>query len=214
MIRGHIDALTSAGYILGWAFDTEAPTTPLAVGVADRAGYVIGAGLAHLYRKDLAAAGHGYGWCAFRLRADSVSKIRQTALSLIEIRLRTPITHAEKVNYLQTSVEDLTNVEQLLLSDPTVVQSIEQLDGCEALFREFVLAQGAEAFVRAAYIYVLGRSVDPTGLKHYVRLMRGGALSPLRLLKALAESDEFRSRPRLLCVPNSSAFPFIRGKHV
>ncbi len=135
MLKGHIDALTSNGFIRGWAFDTEAPSTPLRVMIVGSAGEVIAEGLAHHYRDDLVAAGCGIGWCEFRLRVETISRLRRIKL------------------------------------------------------------------------YVLGRPADFSGLRHYTRLIRSGDLKPFDLLAALADSPEFRSRPRLLGAPNSATFP-------
>jgi hypothetical protein len=38
--------------------------------------------------------------------------------------------------------------------------------------------------------------------------MRENSLTPFQLLAILSNSEEFRSKPRLLAAPNSAAFPF------
>jgi hypothetical protein len=68
--------------------------------------------------------------------------------------------------------------------------------------------RGVEAFVRAAYAYVLGRPADASGLASYGELLRKSTLTPLQLLTTLTDCDEFRSRPRLLAAPITTAFPF------
>jgi hypothetical protein len=207
MLKGHIDALTSNGFIRGWAFDTEAPSTPLRVMIVGSAGEVIAEGLAHHYRDDLVAAGCGIGWCEFRLRVETISRLRRIKLILVEALTKTPIFQTLSIEYVETPSNAITGIEALLLDDPTMARSIDQLKGCDSLFRDFILQRGVEAFVRATYVYVLGRPADFSGLRHYTRLIRSGDLKPFDLLAALADSPEFRSRPRLLGAPNSATFP-------
>src|ERR1700683_3089046 len=66
MLRGHLDSITSLGYLEGWAFDQENPMRALDISVL-RDGDEIASGIAMLFRKDLSDAGIGLGWCAFRL---------------------------------------------------------------------------------------------------------------------------------------------------
>lgn len=93
-------------------------------------------------------------------------------------------------------------------TDPTVLRSVDQLRGCGALFERYVAANGADAFVRAAFVYMLGRPVDAGGLATYTALLAGGELSPYGVLTALHGSDEFRAAPRLLCAPTEPGFVF------
>lgn len=211
MLHGHIDAVTSSGYVEGWAWDSNRPTRPLTVTVTVMAsgGQDIAWGSAHRYRSDLAAARCGIGWCAFRLRlAVTVRDIRNTRLSLLECRSRDllhcvdPVPFSEDGDVTLTSMTDVTN------SDPTVLASIGQLHGCEDVFATFIKRHGVDGFVRTAYVYVLGRAADVSGRTQYGRLLRQGAMTPFSLLLTLSESDEFRSRPRLLSSPNRASFPF------
>ena len=71
--------------------------------------------------------------------------------------------------------------------------------------------RGVADFIHTAYVYVLGRPVDETGLGAYAPLLEMGALSPFGLLALLASSDEFRARPRFLAAPNTAAFVFARS---
>ena len=93
--------------------------------------------------------------------------------------------------------------------DPTVISGLQQLSGCGALFDQFLAANGPTEFVRAAYIYVLNRPADPSGLQNYATLLAGGETTPLGLLSTLADSEEFRSRPRRLAAPKTPNFPFL-----
>ena len=63
-------------------------------------------------------------------------------------------------------------------------------------------------FIRAAYIYTLGRPVDPDGLDAYGRMIEDRELTPFGLLQALCEGDEFRAVPRLLIAPTEPGFIF------
>jgi hypothetical protein len=99
-------------------------------------------------------------------------------------------------------------VKEAVASDPTVLTSLNQLRGCQTLMGQFVTRRGVGEFVRAAYVYVLGRPVDAPALASYGRMLRTGAITPFGLLTVLADSDEFRSRPRLMASPNSPGFVF------
>jgi hypothetical protein len=211
MLRGHIDVLLSAGYIHGWAFDSDRPEKPLNVLITDKAGSIVASGLAHHYREDLVEAGCGVGWCEFRLRVSSVSSLRRQALTLVEAQSRLEIARADKIAYQESGEIDVRSVEKLILTDPTMTYHVDQLKGCDGLFRNFIRERGVEAFVRAAYVYMLARQADPSGLKRYGRMIRTGALSPFALLGILADSEEFRSRPRLLGAPTAAAFALSCG---
>ena len=209
MLAGRIDSVTSSGFVEGWAFDSAAPAQPLAVAVLDRDGAEVAAGLAHRYREDLVAAQCGIGWCAFQLRvAVSVSRLRQSAVTLVGHACRSEIHRADPAAYLENSEALLAELADLTRSDPTVIGAIEQLRGCEAMFGEFVRQRGLEAFLGTAYAYVLGRPANGSGRALYRRLLCDGLMTPYTLLRALHDSDEFRSRPRLLSAPNTAAFPF------
>jgi hypothetical protein len=209
MLTGYIDAVTSSGFVEGWAYDSEAPTQPLTVSVQDREGAEVAWGLAHRYREDLVAAHCGIGWCAFQLRvAGSVSRLRKSSVVLLDHASRSEIHRVEPAPYAETGEALLADIADLAHSDPTVINHIEQLRGCEELFGQFIRRQGVDVFVRSAYVYVLGRPVDAAGRARYGRLLRTGGMTPYNLLRTLYDSDEFRSRSRLLHAPNTPAFPF------
>jgi hypothetical protein len=102
----------------------------------------------------------------------------------------------------------LATVADVVAADPTVLASISQLGGCEEVFARYLATHGVDAFVRAAYLYVLGRTADASSLETYGSMIRKSSLSALRLLEILSDNDEFRSRTRLLAAPNTSGFPF------
>ena len=207
MVRGHIDALLSCGFIEGWALDSRALAAPLPVAVVNEAHGVVASGVANLFRDDLVDAGCGVGWCAFRLRVEGPERFSGAPLALLDLKSKTVIARYESVGYFDAPEPEFDSVAQLIGADPTMIRSVDELRGCESLFRAFILRAGVDAFVRAAYVYVLSRPADADGLAHYGRQLRAGAMTPFRLLRALAESDEFRARPRLLVAPNSAAFP-------
>jgi hypothetical protein len=91
-----------------------------------------------------------------------------------------------------------------------VVRSIEQLRGCGQAFANFIATEGVAEFVRAAYVYILGRRADETGMALYTGLLQDGSLQPYELLRALHDSEEFRSAPRLLIAPPEPGFVFQR----
>lgn len=209
MLRGYIDRTTSCGYVEGWAFDSNTPLQPLTVAILDRSGREIAWGLAHRYRGDLATAGCAGGWCAFRLRSSvPIATLRRQPLKLIERASRHEIQLRFPVPYAKDFDPDLSALSVIVASDPSVTVSIVQLAECRDVFDRYAARNGIEAFVRAAYIYVLGRPADVGGLGSYSRAIRTNALTPLQLLTTLAQSPEFGSRSRTLPAPNTPAFPF------
>lgn len=209
---GFIDLLVSAGYFEGWAYDNEAPFEPAHVAILDREGTEVACGLAHLFREDLVAAKFGTGWCAFRLRTTySVSSLRKTSFNLIDKKSGGIIHSVDKISYGESSDRLLNNVADVVKIDPTCIESIDQLKGCQPNFDDFIKLRGVDAFVRTAYVYVLGRPADVEGLSLYRRLIRQGLVSPFAMIETLANSTEFRSRPRSLVAPNMVGFPFVCG---
>jgi hypothetical protein len=72
-------------------------------------------------------------------------------------------------------------------------------------------ARGAAGFVRTAYIYLLGRSADPESLALHSGMLDEGRLAPLQLMEMIAETKEYRARPRELAAPNAPGFPFVEA---
>jgi hypothetical protein len=209
MLVGHLDSITSSKFVEGWAYDTDAPVSPLTISLVNNKGDEIGWGLAHLFREDLAASGHGCGWCAFRVRTESsITKLRKSALVLAERTTRKPITVTSSISFNEDSDAPLSSVTDITACDPTMINSVSQLLGCDELFNGFIRARGVNAFVRATYVYILGRPADPNGLDLYAGLIRSGAIKPFRLLEILSDSEEFHAKPRLLGAPNMPGFPF------
>ena len=208
MLRGCIDAVTSCGYVEGWAFDSTAPLRPLHVSVLAGAREVA-RGVANRYRWDLAEAGCGSGWCGFRLRLSGpVSRLRRQGLSLRDLTHGGEIHHAADLPLEEDHEPGLAALGDVIAADPTLVHAIEQLSGCGAAFSDFIAARGADEFVRAAYVYVFGRGVDAAGLAAYAAMLQDGSLLPYELLQILYDSDEFRSVPRHLLAPPEPGFVF------
>jgi hypothetical protein len=209
MVRGWLDELTSAGHVTGWAVDNAALDRPLAIAILDAAGTEIAWGLAHGYRADLADAGIGTGWCGFRVRLSVPARpLRRAPLSLVDRTTGTPLHRADPPRYTEEADPPIATVAELVDADPTIIGDITQLRGCEPLFSAYIKARGVNAFIRAAYVYVLGRPADEAGLARYGGLIRKAALLGYDLLAILADSDEFRARPRALASPSVSSFPF------
>jgi hypothetical protein len=207
--KGYLDVITSSGYVEGWAYDSAAPLDPLTVAVLSPKQIEIAWGIANQYREDLALAGCGTGWCAFRVKiTDSVKQLKPQALTLVDRGSGTPIARRNPVPLRADDDRPIRQIADLFASDPTMIRSLDQLQGCKDLFARFVERQGAEGFVRAAYVYLHGRSADAVGLSDYATFMRESAIAPYELLVRMADSDEFRSRARLLPAPHSMAFPF------
>jgi hypothetical protein len=209
MLRGYVDGIASSGYIEGWALDSEAPLDPLTIAILDDKGRELAWGLAHQYREDLSAAGFAVGWCGFRVRSSVPgSRLRQQALTLVDRSSGKEIVRRYPVPYAQDHEDVLSTIPEIIAADPTMTPSIFQLKGCDEILAVFLKERGVDAYVAAAYVYVLGRAVDPSGLGSYGNLIRENSLTPFQLLAILSDSDESRSRPRLLAAPNSAGFPF------
>ncbi len=210
LLQGHIDALTACGFVEGWAFDAEDPGRPLSVCVLAE-GTEVAAGLANLYRWDLADAGYGTGWCAFRLRlAVEARSLADTALTLLHPPSATAIAPAAPAAIRPEDDPAITHLEAVIRDDPTCVRAIEQLRGCARLFDVFIDLAGIDAFVNAAYLYILGRPADETGLAHYAASLRDGSMIPYDVLRILHACDEFDAATRLLIAPPEPGFAFHR----
>jgi hypothetical protein len=95
------------------------------------------------------------------------------------------------------------------MTDPTVARSVEHLRGCEPLFTQYIRSRGIDAFVRAAYLYMLGRPTDEDGMRVYGSRLRRGTHNPFELLQILAMSDEFKVNRTELTAPTQASFPFL-----
>ncbi len=208
MLHGHLDTVTSSGYVEGWAFDEAVPLRPVAVSV-DIDGTELAGGLANRYRWDLVTAGCGTGWTAFRLKLSRPAG----ALAGETVTLRAwpediALVQSSSVNQSDDDTYVITSLDDLIRSDPTQVHDIAQLHGCGRLFDDFIDAVGIDAFVRTAYLYVLGRPADPAGMASCLASLRRGSVKPYDLLKLLHDRDEFRAEPRRLAAPPEPGFPF------
>lgn len=211
MVTGYIDLLTSSGYIEGWAFNPDAPGAACLIGLLGEDNSVIAWGLTHLFRQDLAENGLGTGCCAFRLKLSCpVSRVRSTPIILFDYVSRQQICRADSVPYAEDSASLHTTISDLIANDPTMINNVRQLSGCQSMLMSYITNRGVEDFVRTVYAYTLGRSADVTGMTLYGGMIRQGEISPLKLLEILFDSDEFRSQPRLLSAPTSPGFPFKR----
>lgn len=209
LFKGNIDNITTSGFIYGWAFDEDAPHRPVRVRIATDQGADVALGYAHHFREDLADVGYGYGWCAFRLRLlRSLSAVRRSTLTLCAGLNGDFVMRLPAVQIVEEAEVKCLTVDDVLLHDPTALTSIKQLRGCEKLLTTFIARHGVAEFVRGTYVYVLARPADDEGLASYSRLIRSGAMSPFGLIAALADSEEFRSRPRFLAPPNTPGFAF------
>lgn len=207
-LRGHIDCITSAGYVEGWAMNLAELVRPLEVSILQNEAE-IGWGIAHRYREDLVTAGCGTGWCAFRIKVSGIpDQIANGSIKLLERSTAAEIHQMDSIRYSEEEESEITSIATLTEHDPTMIRAIDQLAGCQQLFARYIHNYGVEPFVRAAYVYILGRPADDGGLHHYSGWLRKSAITPLALLATLTDCDEFRSKSRSLAAPNSAAFPF------
>jgi hypothetical protein len=208
MYRGHIDSVTSLGFVEGWAFDQDEPTRVVEVGIRAE-GEVLAWGFALGFREDLMNAGFGLGWCAFRLRLEvPIERVRDRSVELIEQSTGALISTKDELALVADGEIPATSVGILVEADPTVIKGLWQLRKCENLLMHFIRRHGVETFIDVAYAYVLGRAADHGGRTQYTRCIRQATLSPVGVLEALGDSDEFRGKIRQLAAPKSPAFPF------
>jgi hypothetical protein len=209
MLRGYLDNVTSLGYMEGWACDTADPTLPLEVGVVWNDTEVAW-GLAHRFREDLMNADFGIGWSAFRLRLEvSLEEIQFGPVRLLARASGAELFAMTEIAVIEDGEKPMATLEALVGSDPTVIGGIWQLRKCEQLMMQFIRRQGVESFLDAAYAYVLGRPADPPGRAQFTRSIRQGTSTPVGVLEALEDTDEYRAGSRLLTAPNSPGFPFV-----
>ena len=211
-ISGRIDAITSTGFVEGWAADSQHVARPVAVSVVDGDGVEVAYGLANLYREDLALADVGYGWCFFRLKlAVAPDALRSSRLALIDRNSSTAIDSSADIKFTVDDRGPFTSIEEIVAFDPFVLKSIEDLRHCEPMFGAYIRQHGIRQFIRATYLYVLGRPADESGIAHYGKMIRRGIMMPFALIKALSESDEFKKANRALAAPTSSDFAFAES---
>jgi hypothetical protein len=166
-------------------------------------------GLAHRYRADLAEAGCGTGWCAFRLRVGGpVGRLRRQPSTLLALPGREVLFQTKNLRLVEDVELPLGRVDDVAQADPTLVSEVGQLRGCGEIFDALIGRGGPDTFVRAAFVYALGRPADATGLDLYSRMLITGDLTPFELLEVLCGSEEFRSQPRLLIAPTEPGFIF------
>jgi Domain of unknown function (DUF4214) len=209
MLRGFLDAVTSSGHVEGWAYDTASPLRPLTVGILNDRGVELGWCTASRYRDDLATANCAAGWCAFRIRLGQPFRcVAGEGMTLIERHSGKHIIRRCPMSYISLNEAPIDNIADLMASDPTCISSLAQLRGCNELFGTIIKTRGIVEFVRTAYLYVLSRSADPSGLKAYAKHYESNSMLPHELLIILADSDEYRSKARRHCIPTNPAFPF------
>ena len=208
MAIGSIDGWLSDRVLEGWATDPVQPLSPVGVVVLDAERNEIASGYANLYREDLGAVPIGLGWCGFRLIASRSVSSDDLELSLVDGRSQDILFGPQKVARKPAPLADQQSIGAVVASDPTALRSIDQLKPCTAAFAEFIALRGVSQFIRHAYVYMLQRPADAGALAHYENMLSRGELEPFAVLKNLSESDEFKSRARILAAPTSDGFPF------
>lgn len=212
MIRASLDALTQGGYAEGWAYDDAALAEPVALRLHGPDGAELGGGLANLYRADLADAGFRYGWCAFRLRLTlpegGVEALKGARLVLREAAGGAEIVATAEWRLRVAADPPLDSVARVVARDPTTIADVQQLSGCDPLFRAFIARHGVAEFVRAASLYILGTPPAEARQASWERLLRAGALTPFGLLVLLAETEEAQREKRRLPSPADPGFVF------
>lgn len=206
---GHVDAITTSGFVEGWALDRGRGFQPLTVSVFTSESVEVARGLANLYRKDLAASGWGSGWNFFRLKLNvQPLTLRRSKLYLIDVASCREINRSVDIDFVADSVRGISDLDRLSECDPLVLQDIQELADCDAIFASYIRRYGVIKFVKVAYLYVLGRPADQSGLSVYGKQIRRGTMTPFSLLQELSASDEFRSASRTLVAPTAPHFAF------
>ncbi len=207
-MRGFLDSVTDTGYFEGWAFDPARPLYALRVGIkAD--GQWIAEGRAHRFRRDLMEAECGTGWCAFRLRqSDSARVVDKAVLTLVDVETGAVLHENPYVAAISDPPIWDDSVAALCARDPTLIQEVWQLRGCNRHFNQFISEKGTDCFVRTAYLYVLGRSANEQELAQYETQLRLATITPVGILEALSVCDKPQANRGSLAAPNARAFPF------
>ena len=209
MLTGYLDAVTSSGHIAGWAYDTDRPFPCLRVAILTDDGREIGRGLACGFRVDLMMAGMAGGWCAFKVKlGESPTGIRSFGLMALDREANASLIARQSVPYVVQEETPIRSIPDLIADDPTQMTSLDQLSGCDDIFKQYIKDYGIDTFVRTAYLYVLARPADPAGLATFRKLLKAGNVTPYGLLVAMSNSDEYRSKAPQHCAPTMPAFPF------
>lgn len=213
MIKGRIERLNSDGFVEGFAWDTSAPERMLHVHARATDGETVAEGLAHLYRDDLAEVRVGLGWCGFRLRLRRpATDFQRSGLALYESSSGARLDLADQIP-IADGEAPAPSLSVIGGYDPFSCDAVSALRACDGLFDRHIQANGARAFVRAAYLYLLDRRADPETLALNLALLERGALTPFGLIELLADSAEFRSEPRRMAGPKAPEFPFTGPSH-
>jgi hypothetical protein len=208
MLRGHLDAITTTGYIEGWACDDERPLSSLVVSIVAN-DVQIAYGICNRYRWDLADARLGVGWCAFHLKlVDAAQHLKGQVLGLIDTVSGKELFRATMDHPVQDNEPSPSTPEEIIRSDPTIIGAVEQIKGCAAVFSEFIRLHGNAGFVRRAFLYVLNRPANHSEIEVYSKALGEESITAYGILQSLYESEEFRTAPRLLLAPPEPGFAF------
>jgi hypothetical protein len=202
LLSGHIDEITAANWVAGWAWDGS-PANRLHVGVFAGEALVAEA-VADRFRADLLQAGRGYGHCGFvcRLRA-------QLAGGAIELRLQDrrsgqPIAPARVVPLPEPGTPDRTHLfSAQVWSVRDVLACIDRFDlprQCEEM--------GAERFVDVSYRFCLERWPRREEAESDRLNLQSGILAAEDLIRRLLLSDERRALGPSLPGAFDHRFPF------
>jgi hypothetical protein len=208
LLKGCIDVISSAGFLDGWALDDTQPLKPLHI-VARAIDRDIASGVANRYRHDLAIPGFSTGWCSYRIKLSAtLLDLQDRPISLHDLETGEELVNLIPQVALEPEDDTLRNIPEIVKSDPTIIQYVEQLSGCDEIFHGYIEYYGLDEFVRCAFRYVLGRPGDLPGVDAYCSHLRDQSLSPFGLIRALYESDEFRIKDIQLAAPPAPGFPF------
>lgn len=200
--------MLTSGFIDGWACDDDRPLQPLTIAVL-RDGAEIARAVANIYRPDLADAGCGTGWCAFRARlAVPVGEAQGARLVLREVVTGQILHEVPSLPEFGISAPPASSVAGIIAQDPTLLADVSRLKGCGRVLDAYIRRHGVEDFVSTAFLYIFHRPVDLAALEEYANLVRQGLLEPLNVLYDLASSTEYRAKPKTLVAPGHPSFPF------
>ncbi|WP_093565602.1 DUF4214 domain-containing protein [Methylobacterium sp. 174MFSha1.1] len=208
MLCGKLTVVHGGVRLLGWACDTNKPSHPLTIAVTSE-GKMVARAVANQHSNEILQFGAPHAWCSFNaLLAIEIKEGFEPYLTLRDYQTSRVLDGMKPILKADLPPSEIANIDDLVHSDPTTLRDIAELSTCGAIFEEFVRSEGEESFVAAAYVYILGRPADAGGLKSYSSRLREKKVTSYDLLRALANSNEFKSKPRLLSSPASSGFPF------
>jgi len=206
LLTGHLDTLLTSGHIEGWALDREQPGALVEITTLFE-GTLIARGVACRYRRDLADAGLGWGWNAFRLSLQSWPAL-SPAKPILDLMTGSQRLWRGPVAWRDDVKHQYTTVQQLIAQDPTQVRNPQLLEGMREHLTKVRGTLGDDGFIRRCYLAIFGRQADLSGLAEYKMQLQTGELQAYDVVAAMMRGAEFLAGNRGVQPPTLASFPF------